>query len=46
MPVLRIFSYVRRYPRMIALQLLCAIGGALIVWIPPYTIQQIVDGVA
>ncbi len=45
MPVLRIFSYVRRYPRMIALQLLCAIGGALIVWIPPYTIQQIVDGV-
>ena len=45
MPVLRIFSYVRRYPRMITLQLLCAIGGALIVWIPPYTIQQIVDGV-
>ena len=45
MPVLRIFSYVRRYPRMIALQLLCAIGGALIVWIPPYTIQKIVDGV-
>ena len=45
MPLLRIFSYVRRYPRMIALQLFCAISGALIVWIPPYTIQQIVDGV-
>ena len=30
---------------MITLQLLCAIGGALIVWVPPWTIKQIVDGV-
>lgn len=43
--LLRIFSYVRRYPVMITWQLLCAIGGALIVWIPPWTIQKIVDGV-
>ena len=45
MHLLRIFSYVRRYPTMITLQLLCAIGGALIVWVPPWTIKQIVDGV-
>jgi ATP-binding cassette, subfamily B, bacterial len=45
MQLLRIFSYVRRYPRMVAVQMACAIGGALIVWIPPWSIQQIVDGV-
>jgi ATP-binding cassette subfamily B protein/subfamily B ATP-binding cassette protein MsbA len=41
----RILSYVARYPKMIVLQLLSAIGGALIVWVPPWSIQQIVDGV-
>ena len=30
---------------MITLQLLCAIGGPLIVWVLPWTIKQIVDGV-
>lgn len=45
MHLLRIFSYVRRYPKMITLQMICAIGGALIVWVPPWTIKQIVDGV-
>jgi ATP-binding cassette subfamily B protein/subfamily B ATP-binding cassette protein MsbA len=30
---------------MITLQMICAIGGALIVWVPPWTIKQIVDGV-
>ncbi len=45
MQLTRILSYVRRYPKMIVLQLLSAIGGALIVWVPPWTIQQIIDGV-
>jgi ATP-binding cassette subfamily B protein len=45
MQLSRILAYVQRYPTMIVLQMLSAIGGALIVWIPPWAIQQIVDGV-
>ncbi|MBP7950659.1 MAG: ABC transporter ATP-binding protein [Verrucomicrobiales bacterium] len=43
--ILRVFSYVRRHPSMVTLQLICAVGGALVVWVPPWSIQQIVDGV-
>jgi ATP-binding cassette subfamily B protein/subfamily B ATP-binding cassette protein MsbA len=43
--LLRIFGYLRRYPAMAGLQILCAVVGALIVWVPPFAIQSIIDGV-
>lgn len=41
----RVFLYLRRYPGLVTLQLLCAIVGTLIVWVPPKAIQEIIDGV-
>jgi ATP-binding cassette, subfamily B, bacterial len=43
--VSRVFSYVRRYPLMVVMQLMAAVGGALLVWVPPWSVKRIVDGV-
>jgi ATP-binding cassette, subfamily B, bacterial len=44
--VSRVFSYVKRYPQMVTLQLVTAICGALLVWVPPWSVKRIVDGVS
>src|SRR4051812_40757679 len=43
--VLRVFSYVRRYPWMAAGQLSCAIVGTLLVLVVPFVTKRIVDEV-
>ncbi len=42
--VLRVFSYVRRYPALAAGNLLCAIGGTVAVIVFPSVTKQVVDG--
>jgi ATP-binding cassette, subfamily B, bacterial len=41
--VLRVFSYLKRYPFMAALQLTCAIGGTLMVVVFPAVTREIFD---
>ena len=41
--VLRVFSYLKRYPVMAALQLACAIGGTLMVVVFPAVTREIFD---
>lgn len=43
--VLRVFSYVRRYPWMAAGQLSCAVVGTLLVLVVPFVTKEIVDEV-
>ncbi len=43
-PILRVFSYVRRYPALAAGNLLCAVGGTLAVIVFPTITQRVVDG--
>lgn len=41
--VLRVFSYLRRYPYMAGAQLLCAVGGTLMVLVLPSVTREIID---
>lgn len=41
--VLRVFSYLKRYPFMAALQLTCAVGGTLMVVVFPAVTREIFD---
>jgi ATP-binding cassette subfamily B protein len=41
--ILRVFSYLRRYPLMAAAQLGCAIGGVLMVVVFPAVTREIID---
>ena len=43
--ILRVFSYVRRYPWMATGQLSCAIVGTLLVLVTPFVTREIVDDV-
>src|SRR6187401_107909 len=43
--VLRVFSYVRRYPWMATGQLSCAVIGTLLVLVTPFVTREIVDDV-
>ncbi len=44
--VTRVFAYVKRHPKLVTMQLAAAIGGALLVWVPPWSVKRIVDGVS
>jgi ATP-binding cassette subfamily B protein/subfamily B ATP-binding cassette protein MsbA len=43
--ILRVLPWLRRYPMMAVLQLVCAIAGTLLVLVPPNAIKVIVDDV-
>lgn len=42
---LRVFSYLRRYPGMAVAQLVCAVGGTLMVLVLPSVTREIIDGI-
>jgi len=45
MPVIRVLNYLKRYPRLAILQLVCAVFGTLLVIVVPHQTRVIIDDV-